>query len=180
MNRSQRGAQDRMRPLPFDPLASDTTFRNMVETMSVGLGIRDVEGVITYVNGALCNMLGYAPEEMVGRRVTDFLSPACRELFERETDRRRQGESQSYEMEMSAKDGRQIATIQSPRALFDPDGQFVGSFAVITDITERKERLRESEERYRSLFDGVPIGLYRTTPAGRMLDANEALVRILG
>ncbi|HYN21003.1 MAG TPA: PAS domain S-box protein, partial [Thermoanaerobaculia bacterium] len=42
------------------------------------------------------------------------------------------------------------------------------------------ERLRESEERYRSLFDGVPIGLYRTTPAGRMLDANEALVRILG
>ena len=39
---------------------------------------------------------------------------------------------------------------------------------------------RESEERYRSLFDGVPIGLYRTTPAGRMLDANDALVRIFG
>ena len=40
--------------------------------------------------------------------------------------------------------------------------------------------LRASEERYRSLFDGVPIGLYRTTPEGRMLDANDALVRILG
>jgi diguanylate cyclase (GGDEF)-like protein/PAS domain S-box-containing protein len=39
---------------------------------------------------------------------------------------------------------------------------------------------RKSEERYRSLFDGVPIGLYRTTPAGRMLDGNESLVRILG
>jgi diguanylate cyclase (GGDEF)-like protein/PAS domain S-box-containing protein len=46
---------------------------------------------------------------------------------------------------------------------------------------ERVERaLRESEERYRSLFDGVPVGLYRTTPEGRMLDANAALVRILG
>jgi diguanylate cyclase (GGDEF)-like protein/PAS domain S-box-containing protein len=42
------------------------------------------------------------------------------------------------------------------------------------------QALRDSEERYRSLFDGVPVGLYRTTPDGRMLDANAALVRILG
>jgi diguanylate cyclase (GGDEF)-like protein/PAS domain S-box-containing protein len=40
--------------------------------------------------------------------------------------------------------------------------------------------LRVTEERYRSLFDGVPIGLYRTTPAGQLLDANDSLVRILG
>jgi diguanylate cyclase (GGDEF)-like protein/PAS domain S-box-containing protein len=39
---------------------------------------------------------------------------------------------------------------------------------------------RESEERYRSLFDGVPVGLYRTTPKGDLLDANAALVRLLG
>ncbi|HEY2738484.1 MAG TPA: EAL domain-containing protein [Thermoanaerobaculia bacterium] len=43
-----------------------------------------------------------------------------------------------------------------------------------------EQALRASEERYRSLFDGVPIGLYRTTPDGRMLDANAALVAILG
>jgi diguanylate cyclase (GGDEF)-like protein/PAS domain S-box-containing protein len=43
-------------------------------------------------------------------------------------------------------------------------------------LAERKK----SEERYRGLFDGVPIGLYRTTPAGRMLDGNESLARILG
>jgi len=42
-----------------------------------------------------------------------------------------------------------------------------------------KDALRESEERYRSLFDGVPVGLYRTTPAGQMLDANPALAEIL-
>ena len=43
-----------------------------------------------------------------------------------------------------------------------------------------EEALRESEERYRSLFEGVPVGLYRTTQEGRILDGNPALVRMLG
>jgi PAS domain S-box-containing protein len=51
------------------------------------------------------------------------------------------------------------------------------------DVTERRQAekaLQESEERYRTLFEGVPIGLYRTTPAGQILDANPALVHMLG
>ena len=54
---------------------------------------------------------------------------------------------------------------------------FVDDFA---DRRRSEEALRESEERYRSVFEGVPIGLYRTTPAGRLLDANNALVQVLG
>jgi PAS domain S-box-containing protein/putative nucleotidyltransferase with HDIG domain len=43
-----------------------------------------------------------------------------------------------------------------------------------------ERRLRESEQRYRGLVDGVPVGLYRTTADGQILDANPALVRMLG
>ena len=43
-----------------------------------------------------------------------------------------------------------------------------------------EQRLRESETRYRSLFEQVPIGLFRTTPAGRILNINQAVVSILG
>ncbi|MBI3779880.1 MAG: PAS domain S-box protein [candidate division NC10 bacterium] len=43
-----------------------------------------------------------------------------------------------------------------------------------------EEVLRESEARYQNLFNGVPVGLYRTTPAGQFLDVNPALVEILG
>jgi PAS domain S-box-containing protein len=39
---------------------------------------------------------------------------------------------------------------------------------------------RESEERYRSLFESTPVGIYVTTPAGQILDANPAILRMLG
>ncbi|RMG70817.1 MAG: PAS domain S-box protein, partial [Chloroflexi bacterium] len=65
--------------------------------------------------------------------------------------------------------------------LFDGD-EVVGTVTVIEDVTERlvqEAAIRESEARYHSLFDGVPIGLYRTTPDGRILDVNEAMVHML-
>jgi PAS domain S-box-containing protein len=47
-------------------------------------------------------------------------------------------------------------------------------------VRERTDALLESEERYRGLFEGVPVGIYRTTPAGQFLDVNQALVQMLG
>lgn len=54
------------------------------------------------------------------------------------------------------------------------------SIVDITALTTIEKALRESEENYRSLFVNVPDGVYRTTPDGRILDANPALVRMLG
>ncbi len=48
------------------------------------------------------------------------------------------------------------------------------------DDAARRRIGRESETRYQKLFEGVPVGLYRSTPTGQVLDANPALVRMLG
>jgi PAS domain S-box-containing protein len=76
---------------------------------------------------------------------------------------------------------RQIHCLAVP--IFDEEGNFQHFQGFNIDVTEREqvvEALRESEERYRTLFDGVPIGLYRTSPDGRIMDANLALVQMLG
>ena len=48
------------------------------------------------------------------------------------------------------------------------------------DRMEAQRALRASEERHRAMFDHLPLGVYRCTPEGEFLDANPALVRILG
>jgi len=68
-------------------------------------------------------------------------------------------------------------------AIRDPEGRIVGAVETLEDISESKraeQALRESEEQYRSLFSGVPVGLYRSTPAGRIVDGNPALVEMFG
>ncbi len=67
--------------------------------------------------------------------------------------------------------------------LKDKEGNVTGALSSAQDITERKrieEALRESEERFRSLYENSTIGLYRTTPDGKIILANPALVKMLG
>ncbi len=52
--------------------------------------------------------------------------------------------------------------------------------STIGKLRRTQEALRKSQESYRGLFDRVPLGLFRTTPEGRILDANKALVQMLG
>jgi len=50
----------------------------------------------------------------------------------------------------------------------------------VAELKLTQAALKQSEEHYRGLFDGVPVGLYRTTPEGKILDANPTLVQMLG
>jgi len=133
---------------------SEERFRTLVETMNEGLGAEDENGVWTYVNDKLCQMLGYFHGEMIGRPVAEFLDETSKNILKEQTAKRRKGEQRSYELAWTDKDGRKIPTIVSPKPIFDSNRQFKGNFAVITDITERKqaeEKLRESEKQLRFL-----------------------------
>jgi PAS domain S-box-containing protein len=133
---------------------SEERYRMLVETMNDGLGVQDENGVWTYVNNRFCEMLGYSRDEMIGRPLTDFLNQIDLDVYRRQMAGRLRGDRGFYEMSWLRKDGQAIFTLVSSKPMFDGQGQFKGSFGVLTGITERKraeEALRESEKQLRNL-----------------------------
>jgi diguanylate cyclase (GGDEF)-like protein/PAS domain S-box-containing protein len=135
-----------------------------------------------YVNETACASLEYSRDELLGLQVADILRPEDAALFgELVRSVRERHDPVTFETVHVTKSGRPFPVEVTFHRLEYGGRESFCAFA--RDITARKqveEALRESEERYRSLFDGVPVGLYRTTPDGRLLDANAALVKVLG
>lgn len=63
---------------------------------------------------------------------------------------------------------------------FDVACEIADVLAVALQQIHQRQSLAKAKERYQSLFDGIPIGLYRLTPSGQILDANPAMVQMLG
>jgi len=117
---------------------SKTRYRILVENMNEGLAIDDENGKLTYVNRAFCKMLGYEPEELVGKTWTGLTEEMDQIGFKKKRDERKKGVSASYELTWISKTGEKVPTIISATPFHDRENNFVGTFAVITEITAQK------------------------------------------
>ena len=118
---------------------SEERYRTLVETMNDGLAIDDENGCITYANSAFCEMLGIPCDEIIGKEWSVFAPKMDSESVLKKVSNRREGKSEHYELEWEGKDGRIVPTIISATPYFDSDGKFLGTFAVITEITAQKD-----------------------------------------
>ncbi len=148
---------------------SEERYRTLVETMSDGLLVRDERNTIAYVNPRLCHMWEYKREEIIGRPLVNFLDEANRLVLDEQLILRRKGVMDHYELTWTAKSGRKVPTIMSPKPIFDSSGSFKGSFVVITDITRRKE----AEDALRKARDTLEIRVRERT--AELAGINEAL-----
>ena len=155
---------------------SEGKFRRVIETALEGVWFLDSEFKTTEVNDAVVRMLGYAPEELIGRPFIDLVVDDERSMQVEEFQRRKRGISGQYDRKLQCKDGTEKWFLFSAKATMDNQGAFVGSFAMITDITERKrvdDAIRESEKRFRmvfeNIFDGISIYIEDPDPAKRRL-----------
>jgi PAS domain S-box-containing protein len=147
---------------------SEKRFRTLVETMNEGLGVADENSVVTYINDRLSKMIGYSPDEIIGRPIYDFIDETYHELVKEIISERKSGESGSYELVLKRKDNQKVYTILSPSPIFDVKGQYWGSCGVMTDITERKqaeEALKESELNHKT---------FAVTPKKRLILKKKA------
>ena len=169
-----------------ETLRSERDFaEGLIETAQAIVLVLDTQGRIVRFNPYMEEISGYRLEEVKGK---DWFSTF---LPERDRDRIRQlfikatGNIQTRGNinPIVTKFGHEIEVEWYDKILKDAEGRTFGLLSIGQEITERKraeEALQESRERYRTLFGNVPIGLYRTTGDGQIIDANPAMVEMLG
>lgn len=123
-------------------------YQQLVELMEEGIAVQDAEGRFTYLNQQFCSMLGYPAHELLRRPVEEVLEDESRDVYRREVQRHMQGKAIAYKAEWKTADSSRLITIVSPRVLPDSNGNYNGSFAVITNITN----LQNTEEELTSLL----------------------------
>jgi PAS domain S-box-containing protein len=163
--------------------ASEARYRTLVETSYEGIWVIDREGRTEFVNRRMPEMLGYGAGEMLGRPVFDFMREEDRPAAEQLLARRRAGLKEAHEFRLQHRDGSPVWLLMSSAPLQDEEGRYAGAMAMATDITERRhaaEELRQSEERFRSIFEDAGIGIVLADSEGRFLLTNAAMQRFLG
>ncbi|MCW3110472.1 MAG: hypothetical protein JWQ09_4978 [Segetibacter sp.] len=118
---------------------SETRYRQIVETAQEGIWMIDENNYTSFVNKKLCDIFGYTKDEMLGKENYYFMDDEGKEIAAQLMDRKKRGETGQADFKYVSKNGREIWTNVSANSIFDNDGNYKGSLAMITDITIRKE-----------------------------------------
>ncbi len=118
---------------------NEARYRRIVETAYEGIWILDAEFVTVVVNERMAELLGYPRDALIGRSVAEFVVEEEQEDHEARCAERRAGVPGAYERRLRRRDGSVLWTHVSANPAFNEAGQFSSSFAMFTDITERKQ-----------------------------------------
>jgi two-component system cell cycle sensor histidine kinase/response regulator CckA len=163
--------------------ALEEQYRELFENATDIVYTHDLQGNFTSINRAAENILGYTHAELLSLNGFQIVAPEYRQLS---SDMLKQklttGAVTTYEMEFLTKDGRRIWVDVSTRLVVQ-NGEPISVHGVARDITARKraqEALRVSEERFRKVFQGSPVGIALVGADFRLIQANGALCDMLG
>ena len=159
---------------------SETKYRSLFENSLDAILLTSPDGKILSANPAACHMYGRTEKELckAGRKeLVDLQDPHVAELLKKIS---RTGKA-SGEFYQNRKDGTCFLT-EVISAVFDaPDGKRTSM--IIRDISKRKQAedaLRESEARYKSLFENSIMGISQASPDGRLIYANTPYAQMYG
>jgi PAS domain S-box-containing protein len=158
-------------------------YEKVVENLEEMIVVVDREYRYLLANQAFLDYRGVKREQILGRNVSEILDP---DVFRREVKPRLdecfRGKAVKYELsyDYRARGERRLSVSYFP--IEGPEG-IDRAACVLRDITERRraeEAVREAEQKYRDIFENAGEGIFQTTPEGRYLVANPALVQMHG
>jgi PAS domain S-box-containing protein len=142
---------------------SEERYRRIVDTAREGIWELGSDTLTTFVNPRMAEMLGYSEKEMIGQPASDFIFDEDIIDYQKKMDNSRQGLPENHEQRFRRKNGVTVWTLASATPIFDDEHRFMGSIAMLTDITKRKQAedaLLLSSERLQLATRVANIGIW--------------------
>ncbi len=147
----------------------------------------DVDATVKFINRAGADILGYEVEEIIGKDwcenfIPVDLRPKVRKSFQEIAEGKCE-KLDERENDVLTKDNSRKTIEWRNSLIYDTEGKITGVLSSGLDVSGEKaviHALIESEKAYRDFIENVPIGIFRSTPGGRIVMANSAFVRMLG
>ena len=156
--------------------------RSMEDSLLVGMRARDLEGRIVYVNAAMCDMVGYSAQELIGRLPPyPYWHPdeLARHWQDSEAALSGQAAPQGFEAQLRHRDGSDVYTMVYTARLIDGDGQHIGWMSSVVDITDQKrseEHQQQREAQLQRVQRVITVGEMASTLAHELNQPLAALV----
>jgi polar amino acid transport system substrate-binding protein len=161
---------------------SQERLSTILKSTNQGFWLVDNNTVTLDVNDAMCEILGRAKEEIIGRKIYDFLDEENRAKVIKQEEARSESKRSLYEIYLTRADDKQVPCLVNASPLLDGEGDKIGSFGMFTDITERKlaeQAIQESRERLDTILKTTAQGFWLNDPEDNIMEVNEAMCEIL-
>jgi two-component system, cell cycle sensor histidine kinase and response regulator CckA len=163
---------------------SDQLWRDALENLQLLALFLDHQGHVTYVNPYFNHITGWKKEEILGQNFyqclySDYARHTAEYLKQLHSKSIRPYATNTFQ----TRTGESLLIRWNNTIIHDASGQPIGVFSIGEDVTEQQrtnQALLESEDRYRRLVDGLPVGLYRSTPEGQLTFCNTVGLQLLG
>jgi PAS domain S-box-containing protein len=162
---------------------SERRLKTILETADEGFQLINTNLEVIDLNPKMCTIMGREKDDVIGKTIFDFVDEENKKIFLEQIELRKQGISSAYEIALSRPDGSNVNCLFNVTPLFDENNERIGAFAMVTDITERKqaeEAMKESEARTRLILNSAGEGIFGVNAEGHVVFINPGAVNMLG
>jgi PAS domain S-box-containing protein len=126
---------------------SEKKYRQLFENLNQGIWVLDDNAFTTYLNSFMAQLIGYTPEEMIGKCLYDFMDDIWKKIAKEKLKHVLDHIDKEYEFEFLKKNKTRIYTSIHMSPLFDKDGTYRGVIVSVQDISERKRMEHELHDK---------------------------------
>ena len=123
-------------PVPMPSLISSEVCQMFLDPAHGGVWIINLDGITTYANASMAQMIGYMREELIGKNYLDFLDCEGRRIASQNLEQRKNGKSASHKFCLKHRNGSEVWVLIAANPIRDQSGTIMGAAAFITEIGE--------------------------------------------